>query len=103
MKIQEALEIANNCGLLTNREAICNIEIHAPSLFRYEDIEKELKELYSTWDWIKEHRRTPDGKYKITEDTNVKLMLDYHIADDLTDYEIYQYTLKNDSFAERLK
>ena len=102
MKIQEALEIAEDCGLETVGEAIYNIQIHAPSLFSYSDIDKELKELVDTWAWIKEHRRTPDGKNKVDENTEIRLMLDYHIADNLTDYEIYQQALRSSSFAKRL-
>nr|DAT57151.1 MAG TPA: hypothetical protein [Caudoviricetes sp.] len=102
MKIQQALEIANDCGLETVGEAILNIVIHAPNLFSYYDVDKELNELKSTWNWIKEHRRTSDGKDRINENTKVKLMLDYHIADDLTDYEIYQQALRTPSFARKL-
>jgi hypothetical protein len=100
MKIQEALEIGNNCGLETVGEAIFNIKIHAISLF--DDSNKELNELNKTWRWIKEHRRTPDGQDKINEDTKIKLMLDYHIAEDFTDYEIYQQALRSPSFTNRL-
>ncbi len=102
MKIQKALEIANECGLETVGEAIMNIEIHALSLFSVSDIEKEVNELKDTWNWIKQHRRTPDGTSHIDKDTEIKLMLDYHIAEDLTDYEIYRQALKNESFAKRL-
>lgn len=102
MKIQKALEIAYDCGLETVGEAICNIEIHALSLFSYTDIGKELNELRKTWNWIKEHRRTPDGQNKVNEETEVELMLTYHVADDLTDYEIYQQALQNPSFANKL-
>lgn len=102
MKIQEALEIGNNCELETVGEAILNIKIHANSLFCISDKKKELNELNKTWSWIKEHRRTPDGQDKINEDTKIKLMLDYHIAEDLTDYEIYQQALRSPSFANRL-
>lgn len=102
MKLQEALETARDCGLETAGEAIRNIEIHAGSLFSLYDTEKELKELHDTWNWIKEHRRTPDGKHPITEDTEVSLMIDYHIADDLTDYEIYREALKRPSYARKL-
>ena len=100
MKIQKALKIGNNCGLETVGEAILNIKIHAISLF--DDSNKELNELNKTWRWIKEHRRTHDGQDKINEDTKIKLMLDYHIAEDLTDYEIYQQVLRSPLFTNRL-
>lgn len=102
MKIQKAIEIANDCELETVGEAILNIKIHALSLFSYSDIDNELHELDDTWNWIKGHRRTPDGQNKINEDTKVKLMLAYHIAEDLTDYEIYYQALNNPSFAKKL-
>ena len=102
MKIQEALEIANDCGLETVGEALLNIQIHAISLFDISEINKEINELKKTWGWIKEHRKTPDGWHEINEDTEVKLILDYHIAEDLTDYEIYQQALRSPSFANEL-
>lgn len=46
MKIKEALEIGEECGLLTIKESLLNIQIHAASLFSYENIQTELKNLY---------------------------------------------------------
>lgn len=46
MKLKEALELADECGLSTVGEAILNVELHAPSLFPYEKIHTELNELY---------------------------------------------------------
>lgn len=46
MKVKEACEIAEDCGLETIGEAILNIEIHAISLFSYDELNKELSELY---------------------------------------------------------
>jgi hypothetical protein len=46
MKIKEACEIAVDCGLTTIGEAILNIELHAISLFSYDELSKELNELY---------------------------------------------------------
>ena len=46
MKVKEACEIAEACGLETIREAILNIEIHAGSLFSYDELNSELSELY---------------------------------------------------------
>ncbi len=45
MKIKEALEIGIGCGLETVGECVYNIELHAPSLFSYGDLPKELNEL----------------------------------------------------------
>lgn len=42
MKLKEACDIADSCGLETLGEAYMNIEIHSPSLFPYAEIEKEL-------------------------------------------------------------
>lgn len=81
MKIQTAIEIAKDCELETVGEAIYNVKIHAGSLFSYSDIQKEIEELENTWEWIKSHRRTPDGKI-INEDTPVNLILEHHIAED---------------------
>ncbi len=86
MKIQTALEVAKDCGLETVGEAIFNIKLHAVNLFSYSDIQKELAELENTWEWTKSHRKTHDGK-TINEDTPVNLILENHIAEDLSDYE----------------
>lgn len=45
MKLKEALELADECGLSTVGEAILNVELHAPSLFPYEKMHDELNEL----------------------------------------------------------
>ena len=90
-------------ALITRKESENNIIfIHTDLLKSRTD--KELNELNKTWRWIKEHRRTPDGQDKINEDTKIKLMLDYHIAEDLTDYEIYlQIDLQMNSYIIRSK
>ena len=49
MKLKDALEIGHDCGLSTVREAIDNIEIHGLSLFPYDEMAKELGELYKEW------------------------------------------------------
>lgn len=46
MKLFDCLDIANACGLMTVNEARFEIERHAPSLFVYDNINKELLELY---------------------------------------------------------
>ena len=46
MKVKEACEIAEDCGLETIGEAILNIKLHAISLFSYDELNKELDELY---------------------------------------------------------
>ena len=47
MRLAEALEIADICGLETKGEAVNNIMLHVLNLFVYEDIDKELAELVS--------------------------------------------------------
>lgn len=46
MKLKEACELAECCGLETIKEAVLNVEIHATSLFSYDEIDRELDELY---------------------------------------------------------
>lgn len=46
MKVKEACEIADECGLETIGEAIFNIQLHAISLFSYYELNEELNELY---------------------------------------------------------
>lgn len=46
MKVKEACEIADECGLETIGEAIFNIQLHAISLFSYDELNEELNELY---------------------------------------------------------
>ena len=57
MKLSEALEIGKDCGLLSAKECILNIEIHSTMFFKYADIQKELDELHM------DYRK----KYKIKE------------------------------------
>lgn len=45
MKLIDACRIARDCGLNTIGEAVFNIDLHAISIFSYEDITKELNEL----------------------------------------------------------
>ena len=47
MKLIEALEIAEACGLSTVGEAVKNIKFHAMSLFSYKDLPLELAQLES--------------------------------------------------------
>lgn len=45
MKVIDACLIGEDCGLTTVEEAIRNIQIHAISLFTFDDLEDELMEL----------------------------------------------------------
>jgi hypothetical protein len=104
MKLQNALLFAKGTNYDTLGSAVSLVKKHATRLFidGKEERQQELQELMSEYEWVKAHRRTPDGKNPITDDTPVQLMLDYHVADDMTDYEIYKMALKNKAFAARL-
>ena len=45
MTLKICLEIGKECGLTTIEECFYNILIHSTSIFKYEDIQKELLEL----------------------------------------------------------
>jgi hypothetical protein len=47
MLLKDACDIAEECGLETIGEAIMNIQIHALSIFNYNEEKKELNELYN--------------------------------------------------------
>lgn len=46
MKLEEAVKIGRDCGLTTYQEALDNINYHVLNIFVYDEIEKELEELY---------------------------------------------------------
>ncbi len=46
MKLAAAAEMGIVCGLKTVGEAISNVTVHSMSIFKYEDINKEIDELY---------------------------------------------------------
>jgi hypothetical protein len=45
MRLRAAVELGVECGLRTVGEAVLNVELHAPSLFEYTSLNKELDEL----------------------------------------------------------
>lgn len=45
MKLKECLEIGKTCGLTTLEECYDNVYLHASSLFKYDEIGKEILEL----------------------------------------------------------
>lgn len=45
MKLKSALEIGKECGLTTVSEAIVNINMHAMSMFAYDEMSSEYNEL----------------------------------------------------------
>ena len=76
MKLKEALEIGIDGGLETVRECIRNINIHAPSMFLYSEINKELNELYTETEELV-------SKTNFTTDDKAQYILDWiNIEDD---------------------
>lgn len=60
MTLQDCLELGKECGLMTLDECVTNVEIHSSSLFKYDDLVKELTELYEDIEknepeWFHEH------------------------------------------------
>ncbi len=53
MKLKTALDIAKDCGLHTVGEALLNIEIYALSIFNYNTLEDEVKELHGEVNQLK--------------------------------------------------
>lgn len=47
MKLREALELGEACGLQTVGEALDNVVLHALNLFVYKKINEEIEELHS--------------------------------------------------------
>ncbi|EGT3619388.1 hypothetical protein FJ641_08280 [Clostridium perfringens] len=47
MKLKRAIKIEKDCGLETMGEAICNIELHASSMFDFDNIQEEIEELHN--------------------------------------------------------
>lgn len=45
MKLKECIEIGKECGLFSIGECYNNIVLHRLSLFKYDDISREIKEL----------------------------------------------------------
>jgi hypothetical protein len=85
MTIQEALLLGNDCGLQTVREAIINVEIHYSSLFIIDNLDKELQELYDTWEKFKSEKKLPfevPENAQITEDTSIRDILYYGLVED---------------------
>lgn len=55
MRLKEACKMGKAVGMTTIGESVDNIEHHAISIFKYEDINKELHEMYADplWDALK--------------------------------------------------
>lgn len=50
MKLLAALEIGEDCGLMTVGEAIRNVGIHATSIFIWDKINSEMEELWNDYE-----------------------------------------------------
>lgn len=53
MVLIDALKIGQECALNTVGEAIYNIDLRAGQIFEYNEISKELHQLYSEWNIVK--------------------------------------------------
>ena len=47
IKLINALEIGNDCGLTTIGEALLNMRLHAMNIFNYQEETEELTEMYT--------------------------------------------------------
>ena len=65
MKLKECIELGRECGLETIEECILNVELHSASLFKIDNIAKEISELYN--DLLKEE---PNIFQKIINERN---------------------------------
>ena len=45
MKLAQAIPLAEACGLTTVGQAVMNVEMHALNIFKYSEMEGEIKEL----------------------------------------------------------
>lgn len=70
MNLKMALEIGKDCELETVGEAIYNIKSHVLQLFSPYDINKELAQLESEWDSVKNNT-------KFTDDSSTVEVLDW--------------------------
>lgn len=65
MKLIEALELAEACGLKTVGDAIFNVDLHAGQLFAYTKIKEECDEMINEWLAVK------NGNSKFNLDTPI--------------------------------
>lgn len=70
MNLKMALEIGKDCELETVGESIYNIKLRAGQTFSYSEISKELTQLQSEWDFVKNNT-------KFTDDSSTIEVLDW--------------------------
>jgi len=68
MRLIEALKMAEACGLSTVGEAVMNIELHAGSLFPYQDLPLELAQLESEASAFDENVRVKEAIAGLLDD-----------------------------------
>ncbi|MBO5318999.1 MAG: hypothetical protein J6B01_04830 [Ruminococcus sp.] len=73
MKLDKALELGEECGLGTVREAIFNVETHAPSLFAVNEIDDEIIELLTEWQDLK----LSDAEFPYNNDSSIREVLEW--------------------------
>lgn len=71
MKLLRALELAEECGLETVGEAIRNVRIHSPSLFKLEEIDAEIHEMMTEW-----YRVLHLCSLSVNRDSSIKEVID---------------------------
>lgn len=54
MKLYEACDLADSCGLPTVKEAFNNVIYHLLNLFPYEQMPKEMDELKADYDLVED-------------------------------------------------
>lgn len=72
MKLKECLELGKDCGLETLGECLSNVQIHAPTLFAYDQISDEWNELIKeTNDYVNLR------SYLFSLDTGIEIILNW--------------------------
>lgn len=69
MKLKECLELGKECGLTTWEECYDNVYLHSSSIFKYDEINKEILELQKDMFAI-----NPDKFYEIFNATKKDLI-----------------------------
>ena len=59
MKLEAAIELGKACGLETVEECVCNVQMHAMSLFLYTQMNSELEELQREYEDSPEYEPMP--------------------------------------------
>lgn len=76
MKLKRAIKIGKDCGLETIGEAICNIELHASSIFDFDKVQEEIEELHNDF------RNSGLNEDDLLEDFIITKMVEERIKED---------------------